>query len=269
MSATQALRYNEWKPEWSLVDFGSLEPMVRGLEYGAKKYTKLFPFTFDSLWSFAPTIQIEKSKADDSAEVVMINNLKKLTLNIVLGKETILSLGLNEIQNIKKSEFESLLMSKKLLNVWKNGNAIICDGIDLLWKNVILWLKNDVKSVAPSKDFILTIVTIPEESVDVYVESVISDYDSLMIISKALQELWYIWKEILINDNWFQITGRDNWKKWFPREKLLESMMRHMIALMDWEEIDPESGVPHVWLIQCNAMFYAYHSKRNSFITND
>lgn len=101
MTATQALRYNEWKPQWSLVDFGSLEPIVRGLEYWAKKY-------------------------------------------------------------------------------------------------------------APR-----------------------------------------------------------NWTKGFPREKLLESMMRHMIALMDWEEVDPESGVPHIGLIQCNAMFYAYHSKRNSFITND
>jgi len=35
----QALRYNQNKPKWSLVDFKSLEPMVKVLEYGAKKYT--------------------------------------------------------------------------------------------------------------------------------------------------------------------------------------------------------------------------------------
>lgn len=34
----QADRYNEGKPRWSLVDFSSLEPLVRVLEYGAKKY---------------------------------------------------------------------------------------------------------------------------------------------------------------------------------------------------------------------------------------
>lgn len=34
-----ALRYNEWKPEWTLVDFDSLEPMVHVLEYWMKKYT--------------------------------------------------------------------------------------------------------------------------------------------------------------------------------------------------------------------------------------
>lgn len=269
MSATQALRYNEWKPQWSLVDFGSLEPMVRGLEYWAKKYTYLFPFTIDFLWKLAQTIQIEKYIVEDSAEAVMINSWKKLTLNIVSDKQLILNLGLNEIQNITKLELESLLMSKKTQNDWKSGNDIIWGGIDLLWMNVMQWLVSDVKFVVPSKDFILTIVTKPDECVDVYVENVTNDYDSLMIISRDLQMLWYIWKEILIKDTWLQVSWRNNWQKWFPREKLLESMMRHMIALMDWEEIDPESGVPHVWLIQCNAMFYAYHSKRNSFITND
>lgn len=34
-----ALRYNTWKPQWSLVDFDSLEPMVRVLEYWMEKYT--------------------------------------------------------------------------------------------------------------------------------------------------------------------------------------------------------------------------------------
>src|SRR3990170_3000081 len=34
-----ALRYNDGKPQWSLVDFDSLEPLVRVLEYGAHKYS--------------------------------------------------------------------------------------------------------------------------------------------------------------------------------------------------------------------------------------
>lgn len=32
-------RFNEGKLQWSLVDFKSLEPMVRVLEFGAKKYS--------------------------------------------------------------------------------------------------------------------------------------------------------------------------------------------------------------------------------------
>lgn len=33
-------RFNEGKVQWSLVDFKSLEPMVKVLEYGAKKYAR-------------------------------------------------------------------------------------------------------------------------------------------------------------------------------------------------------------------------------------
>jgi hypothetical protein len=36
----QALRYNNGKPQWSLVDFDSLEGLVHVLEYGARKYAK-------------------------------------------------------------------------------------------------------------------------------------------------------------------------------------------------------------------------------------
>ena len=36
----QALRYNQGKLSWSMVDFDSLEGRVRVLEYGAKKYSK-------------------------------------------------------------------------------------------------------------------------------------------------------------------------------------------------------------------------------------
>lgn len=35
----KSLRYNKGKLRWGLVHFPSLEPMVRVLEYGAKKYS--------------------------------------------------------------------------------------------------------------------------------------------------------------------------------------------------------------------------------------
>lgn len=36
----EAMRFNDGKVEWSLVDFKSIEPMVRVLEYGSEKYSK-------------------------------------------------------------------------------------------------------------------------------------------------------------------------------------------------------------------------------------
>lgn len=51
----QALRYNEKKRQWTLVDFHSLEVMVEVLEFGAKKYTA------DNWKKGLPTTQIVES----------------------------------------------------------------------------------------------------------------------------------------------------------------------------------------------------------------
>jgi hypothetical protein len=49
-----------------------------------------------------------------------------------------------------------------------------------------------------------------------------------------------------------------NWKKGLPPVEVLESMQRHLAALMDGETQDSESGLPHIGHIMCNAMFYSY-----------
>ena len=54
----------------------------------------------------------------------------------------------------------------------------------------------------------------------------------------------------------------ENWKKGLDLREILESMQRHLAALMDGEEIDKESGISHMGHIQCNAMFYNYHKSK-------
>lgn len=54
-------------------------------------------------------------------------------------------------------------------------------------------------------------------------------------------------------------SGADNWKNPMDKKQLLNSMMRHLTAIMDGEEIDEESGIPHIGLLMCNSMFYSYH----------
>lgn len=52
-----------------------------------------------------------------------------------------------------------------------------------------------------------------------------------------------------------QKYDRDNWKKGLQFSQILDSMMRHIKALQSGEWIDPESGLPHIGHIGCNAMF--------------
>lgn len=46
-----------------------------------------------------------------------------------------------------------------------------------------------------------------------------------------------------------------NWRKGMIWSRLISALERHMCAFKDGEDIDPESGLPHVDHILCNAMF--------------
>jgi hypothetical protein len=56
--------------------------------------------------------------------------------------------------------------------------------------------------------------------------------------------------------------SRDNWKNLPSQDRItrvLPSMLRHIVALTNGEEIDSESSLSHAGHIMCNAMFYQYH----------
>lgn len=52
--------------------------------------------------------------------------------------------------------------------------------------------------------------------------------------------------------------ARNNWKKGLNREEILDSMQRHLGALIDGQELDLESQEHHIGHILCNCMFYSY-----------
>lgn len=62
----------------------------------------------------------------------------------------------------------------------------------------------------------------------------------------------------------------DNWKIGLNQLEVLESMQRHLGELIDQvkegkQGLDSDSGLKHMGHIQCNAMFYNYHERNNSF----
>ena len=63
---------------------------------------------------------------------------------------------------------------------------------------------------------------------------------------------------------WSKKYAIDNWKKPMDKKKILDSLMRHLVRINAWEEIDPESWLPHIWHLMCNALFYSFHARNST-----
>jgi hypothetical protein len=57
-----------------------------------------------------------------------------------------------------------------------------------------------------------------------------------------------------------------NWEKGLPLTDICRSLINHVWALMQGEDIDKASGQPHINLICCNAAFLAALTRRGTII---
>lgn len=46
----------------------------------------------------------------------------------------------------------------------------------------------------------------------------------------------------------------ENWRKVEP-QRYRDALYRHWLAYLSGEKVDPESGLPHLWHLVCNAAF--------------
>lgn len=56
--------------------------------------------------------------------------------------------------------------------------------------------------------------------------------------------------------------AEDNWKLGLDKREILDSAMRHLVALIDGEENDPESKLSHAGHVMCNMMFYIFFKNK-------
>lgn len=56
----------------------------------------------------------------------------------------------------------------------------------------------------------------------------------------------------------------NNWRGGIAYSRITSSLVRHLAAFQRGEDIDPESGLPHIDHIGCNWMFLSYFTKRRA-----
>lgn len=82
-------------------------------------------------------------------------------------------------------------------------------------------------------------------------------------LEPLVRVLMYGAEKYTVKDEQGNITssGDHNWKNGLPPAEILESLQRHLAALMDGETHDAESGLPHIGHILCNSMFYSFYTR--------
>ena len=65
--------------------------------------------------------------------------------------------------------------------------------------------------------------------------------------------------------------AKGNWANGggFDHSRVFNSLMRHLVSYQSGEDLDPESGLPHLDHIMCNAMFMAYYKKNPETFNKD
>lgn len=56
--------------------------------------------------------------------------------------------------------------------------------------------------------------------------------------------------------------GRNNWRGGMKWTRLYDAALRHIRASLDGEDLDPETGLPHVAHAACSLMFLAEYYRK-------
>lgn len=293
----QALRYNEGKLSWSMVDFDSLEGLVRVLEYGARKYSLNLNLSCVSLLQLCnktefvinatilkgllpedfvkaathPSFTQKQSAVDAIKLEQFVQKVCALPAMKQIGSKHLLK---------KQNQDESMQQNTDLGLILKSGSEkdqskdpksqdiqklknVLSSCVDLQnTESLKVFTKSElnlgVKFAEVLSDYTLITAIQLEDTEVFFVANATTQLDCFKIILNLFKKLQIISEKVQIDKSGFSLAGKDNWKKGMPVTQVTESLMRHLFAFLRGEDVDPESGCRHISHVMCNTMFLEY-----------
>lgn len=248
------LRYDDGKLAWHLVPMHLLEGMVRVLMFGAKKYSGIFAPNLKSRCGVQIVESQEPLRPEDFATAAMKDGacVRILSLKSASGNTSQSTQSEIETSFWRTIEVESPSAAKT--HSIESKRETTTSSADTDYHSVRLRRGSEglVDFVGKGRPLctLTTVIRLGEFEVS-FAVSATTGLDSSTTMLRCLERLL----GISLPDKDFIRTGAHNWRKGHDYSRITNSLQRHLNAFQAGEEVDPESGLPHVDHILCNALF--------------
>lgn len=245
------IRYDLLPPEF-------LEGTAEILTFGAAKYTQEWEYIWDELLNVQEVKKIVISTARGCVVSATKNNSEKVTLSMPNGKEKIVKIGGNAIQNGLNNTpnagklIQILVEGMQELNSWPSYESL-----DLQKKDTDNSISKAVLSAEVPTTLTLTIVTRLGNLEVSCAPDAITDSGFWETIWKDLKEQYAILRPL-------RITGDRNWEKGINFSRVFGALMRHLWAWWNpyYLDTDEETGKSHLWHAACCLAFLISYEAR-------
>lgn len=226
-----------------------LEATATVLRFGARKYTVKAENEWQRLLLVASAEGIQLTTQDGCVVSVTRNTLGQPIQSLQSASVKIVETGKPKTL-IECASWRSVdeLIQRRVNATREHLGSLGCETTASLRNATTSYALKGVQSVEQQSTCILTIAT-PRGSLEVFfVPDAITDSDFWMTVWRGLNEHFDISKPQ-------NKTGARNWEKGMHWSRPFAALMRHMWAWWRGNNLDDESGLPHLWHAACCIAF--------------
>ena len=240
-----AIKHDGEKPDVALVSSHALEGLAKVLTFGSKKYRRFYEC--DCYVSVEKRLLPESSARAVTTsglyEPIQTSNKTNSRAN-ASGRKPFQSVGEKSLTNLTKNT-KSIETLERYSNDSNSHPRKLRGGKPL-----------DVKYVEAQSECILTTTTKQGTSEESCVTPVTSASDSSKGQTTGLQKHSPTCASFRV-----KTEGAHNWRLGFDWSRVVSAAYRHLMAFNKGEDLDPESGLPHIDHLACCVMFLSEFQK--------